>query len=344
MSFLTRPTAPPDQGMADRMLAPEPERNAPARAGWWGLGLFLLCLVPRLGVAARQDVICRDGVYYIELASALESGDWSRSFGSIGLNVYPAALATLHTYGLDFPTAGKLWGVLLASLAVLPLFGWVRRLFDDRVALTTALLYAAHPKLIEWSPELVRDPTFWFLWSASIYCLVRALLEVRVGWFLAAGVSTALAVHTRFEGWLLYLPWLAWGWHRLHHLLVERIAFARGLVAGLVAYPVLLVVVNVTCLHDCPTWQLGSFQRLQYVRWWWQGAAPETALRTLEQPVHSDVAIPNSEVTRVAFVQPLVGAAAPRVTSARFVLQYLDALRRGFDLGYGLLAAWGIWR
>jgi hypothetical protein len=31
------------------------------------------------------------------------------------------------------------------------------------VALVACLLYAAHPALIGWSVELIRDPTFWFL-------------------------------------------------------------------------------------------------------------------------------------------------------------------------------------
>lgn len=339
MEAFTLPNAPPGDGMRDRMLAPLAARMGLPRAGWWCAGLVLLCLIPRLALALRQDVICRDGVYYIQLATALEERDWGRGFGSIGLNTYPAALAVLHSWGIDFATAGKLWGVAMASLAVLPLFGWVRRLFDDRVALTTAVLYAAHPMLIEWSPALVRDPTFWCLWSTSIYLLVRAVTEVRLGWFLLAGGATALAIHTRFEGWLLYLPWLAWTWRRARYLAASHWPLWRGSLAGMAAYPVLLVAVNVTLLHDCPTWQLGSFQRLQYVRWWWQGDAPGTArLPNVSRAPAAAV------VTQVSHAPTLMGAVAPRTDSWAFVLMYLDALRRGFDLGFGLLAGWGMWR
>jgi hypothetical protein len=340
MDYLTRPTAPPGDGMRDFMLAPTAARPQLPRAGWWCVALLAICFLPRMGLALRQDEICRDGVYYIQLAQALDEKDWSRGFGSIGLNVFPGALVALHALGLDFPTAGELWGVAMASLAVLPLFGWVRRLFDDRVALTTALLYAAHPKLIEWSPALVRDPTFWFLWSASIYCLVRAVTEVRLGWFLLAGGTTALAIHTRFEGWLLYLPWAVWSWRRAQHLVAMRWSLYRGSFAGLAAYPVLLLLVNVTLLHDCPSWQLGSFQRLQYVQWWWQGDAPETAqLPTLPTPPAL-----NSAVTPVRQVPTLLAVAPVNADSWEFVFQYLDALRRGYDLAFGILAAWGIWR
>ncbi len=290
------------------------------------------------------------------------------------MNVYPTLLATFDAWGLDAPTAGKWWGVAIASFTVLPLFGWVRRLFNDRVAWTVAILYAAHPKLIEWSPELVRDPTFWFLWTASIYGLVRAVIEVRLGWFLLAGAATALTVHTRFEGWLLYLPWVGWTWYRARHLLAERWALSRGAMAGVLVYPALLLLVNVTWLHDCPNWQLGSFQRLQYVRWWWQGSAPGTAqlaprdridtgwlgTNVLIRPQISRAGgerVRSTSATHVFQVastarpalrrvahQSLVPATAERATSRQFTFEYLDALRRGFHLSHGLLAAWGIWR
>ncbi len=374
MPHTERPIAPSAEAMTNAMLAPLPDRQAVPRAGWWLAGVVLLCLIPRLGVALRQSVICRDGVYYIQLAEALESHDWSRAFQTLGLNVYPTLLAALHQTGVDIPTAGKLWGVVVASLTVLPLFGWVRRLFDDRVAWTVALLYAAHPKLMEWSPELVRDPTFWLLWSTSIYCLVRAVREIRLGLFLLAGAAIALAIHTRFEGWLLYVPWVAWTWHRSRYLVAERFRLVRGAMVGVAVYPALLLLVNVTWLHDCPDWQLGSFERLQYVRWWWQGESPHAAQWL---PVTSDAkfawmsatggssasagSTPKTRSTLVLADKPPVARqqlVLSRVSSERlvligqseahaswqFTLSYLDALRRGFDLGYGLLAAWGIWR
>jgi hypothetical protein len=135
-----------------------------------------------------------------------------------------------------------------------------------------------------------------------------------------------------------------------------------------------LLLVNVTWLRDCPDWQLGSFQRLQYVRWWWQGSAPGTALLSPQGPrgsgwLESNVFIrpqisrtggervrstPATRAFRVAPIkrpgwrpvahQSLNLATAERTTSRQFTVEYLDALRRGFLLSHGLLAAWGIWR
>ena len=61
----------------------------------------------------------------------------------------------------------------ISSLVVLPLWGWVRRQFDDRVALVACLLYITHPKFIVESPEVMCDPTFWFFFTLAMYCMWR---------------------------------------------------------------------------------------------------------------------------------------------------------------------------
>jgi hypothetical protein len=177
---------------------------------WLLAALVACCLVPRAMMALRLDAICNDAVFYIELARHYELRDVAGGLGRLGLNVYPPILAVLHQLGLDWEAAGKWWGVLVSSLAVLPLYGWVRRQFDERTAFIGASLYAFHPKMIEWSPEVLRDPTFWFLWILGLYAGWRAAEELSLRWYIFAGLAIALAAHTRFEGWLLYLPLVGW--------------------------------------------------------------------------------------------------------------------------------------
>ena len=76
----------------------------------------------------------------------------------------------------------------ISSLVVLPLWGWARRQFDDRVALVACLLYAVHPKFIIESPEVMRDPTFWFLFMLAIY------------WLVAGGDGSPLRLFPRRRG------------------------------------------------------------------------------------------------------------------------------------------------
>lgn len=166
-------------------------------------------------MALRIPSVCPDGVLYIHLAQALEAGDFRAGFREMSLNIYPMLLVLLHGTGLDWELAAGLWGIGIASLVVLPLWGWARRQFDDRVALAACLLYIVHPKLIEWSPEVMRDPTFWFLFMLAIYWLWRAVSEVRHGYFTAAGAAITLAMLTRIEGLFLLIPlalWTFWRW------------------------------------------------------------------------------------------------------------------------------------
>ncbi len=205
--------------------------------------------------------ICPDAVLYIDLAKALEAGDLRSALGEMQINTYPVVLVLLHRLGLDWATAGAFWGVLVSSLVVLPLYGWVRRQFDDRVALVACLLYAVHPRLIAWSPEVIRDPTFWLLFALSLYLLWRAVTEVRIGLFLAAGLATTLSWLTRFEGLFLFIPLVLWTFWRCRALRQGRAPLVVGALASVLALPLLLVAVNLLLLQNHDQFALSRFAR-----------------------------------------------------------------------------------
>ena len=184
----------------NHLATPRPQRIRLPSAHWTLLLLVVLCLLPRAVMALRIPSVCPDGVLYILIAQAIEAGNLRVAFQEMALNVYPVILAVLHGFGLDWEVAAALWGVVVSSLVVLPLWGWVRRQFDDRVALVACLLYVVHPKMIEWSPEVMRDQTFWLLFMLAIYWLWRAVTEVRYGYFIAAGAAITLASLTRVGG------------------------------------------------------------------------------------------------------------------------------------------------
>ena len=137
------------------------------------LGMFLMCLVSRLLMAGLVRSVCHDGYYYISAAAACRDGEWIYAFNYLNLNIYPLILVSVQALGLSWIAAGKLWSVLVSSLLVLPMFGWVRRLFSDRVAWAACFLYAVHPEFIEFSIEPVRDPTFWLLFNLCLYATWR---------------------------------------------------------------------------------------------------------------------------------------------------------------------------
>lgn len=185
------------------------DRTSPASTRRILLLLFAVTLLPRFVMAWLIPTICPDGTTYVAVAKWIEEqGTYYRR--DLGVNLYPLILAALHKAGLGWPLAAKLWGVVCASLVVLPLYGWVRRMFDDRIALYAGLLYAFHPKLIEWSPEMVREQTFWLLAALVWYAAWRAAHEGRTVWFAAIAALLPAASLTRFEGLFLYVIPPAW--------------------------------------------------------------------------------------------------------------------------------------
>jgi hypothetical protein len=326
--------------------------------------LLAMCLVPRIWMAERIDGICPDGAFYIDKAEHLAKDGPPAVQDTYDFNLYLLVLGAWHRAGLDWETASTVWGVLAGSLAVLPLFGWARRMFDDRVALLAGVLYAVHPKLIEWSPEAVRDPTFWLLFTTSLYCSWRAITEVCPGWFLAAGTATFLAANTRFEGWFLLLPvaaWCGWRWLALHQ---ARRQLAGGMALFALGYP--LVMATLVYCHGHPQWHWGRFQRLEMVVKWahaqWNAAdvpaerSTDRPAGAVAQPQHPLAAAPPAHapadgpaplagsVALESDASALARSVATRPTPGRTALLVLDKVARGFTAVFGVLVLLGMAR
>ena len=218
--------------------------------------LLLACLVPRAVAAWNWDVLWGDSLHYIFASLALEQANFHEGFAEFGLNTYPLILIPLRHLGIDWQITGKWFGVAVASCAVIPLWGWLRRMFNDRMAVIACLVYAFHGKLIAISPLIIRDPTFWFLLVLSLYFIWRAVDELRFGLFLAAGAALTLAIHTRTEGWLLLIPLLGWAGCRWFAAGAKRLRFAIGVVLTIAVIPASVAAVNLTWLRDNPRWEL----------------------------------------------------------------------------------------
>lgn len=311
----------------NHLAAPLPLRPELPRAAWWLLGLFVLCLVPRAVMAWKLASVCPDGVHYIQLAKALDQGNLREGLRDLRLNTYPVVLVALHRAGLDWEVGGKLWGVLISSLVVLPLYGWLRRQFDERVARLACLLYAVHTEFIVWSPELMRDPTFWFLAALSIYLSWRAVTEVRLLLFVAAGAVLALAAATRFEGLFFYLPLVGWSFWRWQALAQGRRRLVLGVLVGLAVFPALLAGINLTLLRGHSQWEWLRVHPLNNVLNWigaLAGSAPA--------PVPPPGAAPT-----------VVGPAAP-ISLGRMVEVFVPTLVKAFTPLFGLAWLAGMWK
>jgi len=251
------------------------------RPRWTLLALLLAaCLAPRLVAAWRWDIIWGDTICYLFAAEALERGDLELAFRDFGLNVYPAVLCLLRKLTADWQTAAKWFSVAAATLTVLPLFGWLRRQFDDRLAAIGCLCYAFHGKLVAVSPLAIRDPIFWLFVAGTVYWAWRAAAEVRLAAFAAAGAAFTLAVHTRTEGWVLLAPIVLWPAIRFATAGQQRTRLVAGTALCLAVMPTTVTSLNLTVLRDYPQWQIIPARHVALARDWAAG-------HTATQPIAS---------------------------------------------------------
>ena len=102
----------------------------------------------------------------------------------------PIALLWILSYlvGRE-PMALSLATVVVGSLAVLPLHGWVHRLTGDRrIALTTCAVYACMPSVVLFTATSA-DILFTPVTLTTLYCFTRAIQGPSAGWALSAGTG-----------------------------------------------------------------------------------------------------------------------------------------------------------
>jgi hypothetical protein len=227
------------------------------------MGLALLCLLPRAITAVTLTAACNDGYFYLYIADALERADFRVALHYLNVNIYPSTLVLVHKLGIDWAVAAKLWGVTVSTLLLFPLFGWIRRHFDDRTALAACFLYAVHPELIELSVEPIRESTFWFLLTLYMYLLSRAVTEFKWWLFGLTGLALGSAIHTRSEGWILLVALFVWTGFQFRNVRSERRRLAFGTLLCLAMTPCLLIVMNVTFLRDHDQWEWGRLDHFQ---------------------------------------------------------------------------------
>lgn len=245
-----------------------------AQPGVW-FALLLICLLPRLWMTWKIDTVCPDAVLYLRLAEALHDGNWSAGLEQISLNTFTLILMLLQRLGADLTVAGQWWSLAVSTLAVLPIYGFARRQFDERVGLLAAFFYAIHPAAIERSPEVVRDPTYWLFFTLSLYLSWRAIAELRWHLFAAAGLSVALAALTRFEGLFLMIPLAGWSLVRAWHFPAARWRLAAGGLIVVLSFPLAVYGIRVLWLGDAPVEQMVRTDPLDRVRFWISSWLPE---------------------------------------------------------------------
>ncbi len=161
----------------------------------WVLLIFCLNLSARLLFLNWHPAVYTDSVDYM---TALD-----RVRGTIILPAYPFALKSLNYLTGDLRLAGRLVSIVFAALAVFPLFGLARIVYNRRAALFTVLFYTCSPLIFRWSLRVFPHGMYSFFVLFFLYGIFRAF-EVRSPWWLAVGIfSGGVAVLTYPTGLVL---------------------------------------------------------------------------------------------------------------------------------------------
>lgn len=176
---------------------------------WWVIGLFALALTARVifVLAVRRDgFILNDALIYHETAISISSGD---GYGHAFIRPtaqwppgYAYVLAAVYWLVGVRPLAGELLNAWFGALTVVVLFVLARRIFDRRVALVAAAVYAVMPGPILYTDVLISETLFTFVFA--VFFLVMAYARPTTRWAVLIGVVIGLGALIRGEA-------LTWG-------------------------------------------------------------------------------------------------------------------------------------
>ncbi len=185
--------------------------------------LVLVTLALRITLVSQNDVISRDGLFYISCAEMIESGEVQGIPDKYMLNPYPLLIVLVARTGIDYVLAGKLISTIAATLALLPLYWFCRSAFGRRVAELAALVYALHPALAHVSSEVLREGLYWLLAFSAIAVFWSATQKNSWWQFLIGGLLAIAATLTRVQGIVIFalaaMWWIARVWPHRRHLL-----------------------------------------------------------------------------------------------------------------------------
>ena len=124
---------------------------------------------------------------------------------------YPLLLSPIFLIGGQHAPvmAGRMLSVVLGTITILLAAILARQLFDERVALLTALAVAIYPEAIAQSVFVLSEAPFTPLMIVQLIAWIAAAKSKSrsdvAGWALAAGMAAGLATLMR-PSWLLFLP------------------------------------------------------------------------------------------------------------------------------------------
>lgn len=192
-----------------------------------------------------DNVVNRDGVFYLMSAKAFAQGDWRSAFGTFQWPLFAFLIAAVHhVTGFAFDVSA--W-VLNTALYALVVWAFVRIVAalggSERVRWFAALFILILPSINSYRTDVIRDPGFWAFYLVALLLLLQYLSRPALMRALGWGAAIVVATLFRIEGavFLLLLPLAAvWcergGWRAVGMRLAQLYSVALAGVVGAIGW------------------------------------------------------------------------------------------------------------
>jgi 4-amino-4-deoxy-L-arabinose transferase-like glycosyltransferase len=188
------------QDSTPRFPGPKPRFSKLIPGVYYLTGALILTLAVRFYLFNNYYTINNDGILYIEAARYFWDGNWTGGLGSFYPPLFPLLIAAAYPLTGEWELAGQFWPLVLGVLVVFPLFGLIRRLYGQKVALAALFFYAVSPYLARLSLHVRSEIPYIFFLVLALYFLQRGIDRGNLLYILVTGISTALATLIRSEG------------------------------------------------------------------------------------------------------------------------------------------------
>lgn len=194
-------------------------------------GIVAIALCVRLAFTLWAEPVpthYSDAQYYNATAQSIVHGDgYSVTFGDDGFERGGEATA-LWPPGYSFYLAGwyRVFGdglsvartanIIAGCLTVVPIFFIGRRLFDERTALLGAGIAAMLPSFVVWTPVLLSETLFTFLFACSIALMLESAFGGRLRPLVVVATGLSIGFAALVRGQALVLMPIACVWWLLN--------------------------------------------------------------------------------------------------------------------------------
>jgi 4-amino-4-deoxy-L-arabinose transferase-like glycosyltransferase len=137
-----------------------------------GLGLAI-----RIIALSNIEIINPDGILYIFQAKAISTHQWHLTTScQLGfLSLYPMLVSLFQIFVGKWILSAQLVSLCFGFGMLVVLYLLLRCFFTSTISQLTLLLYCFIPVFVRYSVDAMRDATFWFFFTASIYLFVLHL-------------------------------------------------------------------------------------------------------------------------------------------------------------------------